>query len=78
MSRTRLALVIAGTALGAAAAGGGIALLTAPASGREIRRRLARRAKEECRSAARASGRMFERVAARARHELEDRGVRVP
>jgi len=77
MSRTTFALMIAGTAVTAGAAGAAIGLLFAPASGREIRRRLAWRAEEECRSAARASGRVLERVAARARHELQSRAAHI-
>jgi gas vesicle protein len=77
MSRTKLALTIAGTAGTAAAAGAAIGLLFAPASGREIRRRLAWRAEDECRSAVRASGRMLEHVAARAKHELQSRAERI-
>jgi gas vesicle protein len=77
MSRTKLALTIAGTAVTAAAAGAAIGLLFAPASGREIRRRLASRAEDECRSAVRASGRMLKHVAARAKHELQSRAERI-
>lgn len=77
MSRTRFALLIAGTAVAAAAAGGAIGLLSAPASGKELRRRLAWRAEEQFRTAARSSARMIERAAVRARHELQSRAARI-
>jgi gas vesicle protein len=77
MSRTKLALAMAGVAVTAAAAGWAAGLLLAPASGKELRRRLAWRTEEQWRSAASASNRMFERVATRARHELHGRGARI-
>jgi gas vesicle protein len=76
MSRTKLALTVAGVAVAAGAAGCALGLLCAPASGKKLRRRLAWRTQEEWRSAALARGRLFERAFDRARKELEDRGKR--
>lgn len=77
MSRTKLALTVAGVAVAAGAAGCALGLACAPASGKELRRRLAWRTQEEWRSAARASGRLIERAFDRARKELEDRKTRI-
>lgn len=77
MSRMRLALTAGGVAIVAGTAGYVLGLLFAPASGREIRRRLTWRAEEQWRSMTHASGRMLERAAVRARQELRDRGVRL-
>jgi gas vesicle protein len=52
-------------------------MLLAPASGTETRRRLVWRAEHEYRSMGRTCERMFERAAARARHELQARAERV-
>jgi hypothetical protein len=52
-------------------------MLFAPASGTEVRRRLAWRAEHEYRSMGRTCERMFERAAERARHELQARTERV-
>lgn len=72
MSRTKLALTVAGVAVAAGAAGCALGFTLAPASGKELRRRLAWRTEEEWRSVAWASGRVLERAAARAREELEN------
>jgi gas vesicle protein len=77
MSRTKLALTVAGAALAAAAAGWALGVLFPPASGREFRHRIAWRTDRQWRSAARASGRLLERAFARARKELKDRKTRV-
>ena len=70
MSRTRVFFALAGTAAVAAAAGWVAGTLSAPASGRELRRRLAWRAEEELRTAARASRVFLGRAMERARAEL--------
>jgi gas vesicle protein len=72
-----LALTVAGIAVAAGAAGCALGLTCAPASGKELRRRLASRTQEEWRSAARSSGRLLERAFARAWKELEDRKTRI-
>jgi gas vesicle protein len=77
MSRTKLALTVAGAVVAAAAAGWALGVLFPPASGRECRRGIAWRTDGQWRSAARASGRLLERAVARARKELEDRKTRI-
>lgn len=77
MSRINVALAIAGIAVAVGAAGGAIGVLFAPASGKELRRRLAWRTEEQWRFVARSGGRLLERAAARAREELENRKKRV-
>jgi gas vesicle protein len=76
MSRTKLTLTVAGVAV-AGVAGCALGALFAPASGKELRRRLAWRAEEEWRSVAQSSGRLIERAVARAWKELEDRKTRI-
>ena len=76
MSGTRLAFTVTGASLAAGAAGWGLGMLFAPASGTETRRRLAWRAQHEYRSRGRTCERMFERAATRARHELHARAER--
>ena len=70
MSRTKVLFALAGTAVVAGAAGWVAGTLYAPASGKELRRRLAWRAEEELRTAARASRVFLGRAMARARAEL--------
>jgi gas vesicle protein len=72
MSRTKLILAMTGITVAAAAAGCAAGLMFAPASGRELRRRLAWKT-GEWRSMAGASARLVERAAARAREELRHR-----
>jgi len=73
MSRTKLAMTMAGVTLAAGAAGCALALLYAPASGKELRRRLAWDAEERWRWASRAGNRFIGRAMARAKDELESR-----
>ncbi len=77
MSRTRLMLALTGVAVMAGAAGWAYGVLTAPASGTELRRRLAWRAEEEFRGASRAGRAFLARMADRAAAEIERRRVRV-
>lgn len=77
MSRTKLALTVAGAAVAAAVGGWALGVLFPPASGREFRRRIAWRTDGQWRSVARASGRFLARAAARAGKELENRKKRV-
>jgi gas vesicle protein len=72
MTRTKLVLGLTGVALLSAAAGYGCGLFFAPASGKELRRRLAWRA-GEWRTVADRSAKFLERAAARAREELQCR-----
>jgi len=71
MSRTKLFFIMGGVALVAGTAGWACGLLAAPASGKEMRRRLAWRAEEEWRSGSKAALAFVGRVADRARAELE-------
>jgi len=73
MSRTRLALTMAGAAVAVALAGWALGVLFPPASGREFGRRAAWRTDAQWRSVARASTRLLKRAAARTREELENR-----
>ncbi len=77
MTRMRLALTVTTASLAAGAVGCAVGVLFAPASGSEVRRRLAWRAEHEYRSMGRTCERMFERAAERARHELQARTERV-
>ena len=70
MSRTTFFMTIVGVTVAAGAAGAALGLLYAPASGKELRRRLAWRASEEWQSAARAGNRVVGRAVARAMEEL--------
>ena len=73
MSRVKLAFTVAGASLAAGAAGYAVGVLFAPASGEELRRRLALRARDEWTSVARSTERMIERVAERAKNEIDVR-----
>jgi hypothetical protein len=77
MSRTKLALTVAGAAVAATLAGWALGVLFPSASGKESRRRVAWRTDAQWRSAARASTRLLKRAVARARKELEDRKTRI-
>jgi len=77
MSRMQLAFAVSAASLAAGAAGCAVGMLFAPASGTEVRRRLASRAEHEYRSMGRTCERMFERAATRARHELQARAEQV-
>jgi gas vesicle protein len=76
MSRTKLVITLAGVTLVAAAAGWTLGMLSAPASGKELRRRLARRAEEELKGISRAGRAFLACGAARAKEELERRQAR--
>lgn len=73
MSRTKLVMLVAGAAAAAGAAGCAFGMLSAPASGKELRRRLAWRAEQQWRGAARASRHFIRRAVDRAVAELESR-----
>lgn len=73
MSRMRFAFAVTAASLAAGAAGCALGLLFAPASGAEMRRRLAWRAQHEFRSKGRAWEQMFDRATERAKHELRAR-----
>jgi hypothetical protein len=77
MSRTKLALTMAGAAVAAAVAGWALGVMFPPASGKESWRRIAWRTDGQWRSAARASRRLFKRAATCAREELESRKTHV-
>ena len=70
MSRTTFMVAMAGVVLAAGAAGCAYGLLAAPASGKELRRRLAWRAEEELRGASRAGRAFVGRAVTRATEEL--------
>jgi gas vesicle protein len=77
MSRTKAVVAMAGVALVAGAAGCALGLLFAPASGKELRRRLAWRAEEEFRTAS-SAGRVFAgRAISRAKQEIERQQARL-
>lgn len=73
MSRMRFAFTVAGASLAAGAAGCALGLLLAPASGADLRRRLAKSARHQYKVAGRACERMVERAGDRAREELKRR-----
>ena len=73
MTRVKRAVMIAGLTVAAGAVGYAMGLVFAPASGAETRRRWARRADDEWRSMSRSCERMFERVSARAKREIDER-----
>ena len=75
MSRTKLAFAVAGASLAAGAVGCAIGLLAAPASGTELRRRLASDARHQFRSVGRNWELMVDRAAQRAKEELKRRTV---
>jgi gas vesicle protein len=77
MSRTKFVITLAGITLVAAAAGWTLGMLSAPASGKELRRRLAWRADEELKCVSRAGRAFLNRAAARAKEELERRRARI-
>ncbi|MBI3047619.1 MAG: hypothetical protein HYY76_04845 [Acidobacteria bacterium] len=77
MSRTKLVLALAGVTLAAGAAGWAFGLLSAPVSGKELRRRLAWRAEEECRGASKASRAFLGRVVSRAKAEIDHQRARL-
>jgi gas vesicle protein len=72
-----LAFTVTAASLAAGATGCALGMLFAPASGTEVRRRLAWRAEHEYRAMGRTCEQMFERAATRARHELQARAERV-
>lgn len=70
MSRSKVAFIAGFAAIAAGTAGWAVGTLCAPASGQEMRRRLAWRAEEQWRTMSAASERMLKRAAARAAAEL--------
>jgi gas vesicle protein len=71
----RFAFAVAGASLAAGGAGCALGLLFAPASGAEIRRRLARRAEDQYGSMGRAWELLVDRAAERAKEEFKKRRV---
>jgi gas vesicle protein len=71
MSRTRTTLTVIGAAAAAGAAGYAFGALFAPASGKELRRRLAWTSEEQWRAFTRASERFLAEATARAKAEIE-------
>lgn len=77
MSRTRFAVSFVAASVAAGAVGCAMGMLLAPASGAEVRRRLAWRARHEYRAMGRTCERMLGRAAERARQQLQVRAERV-
>jgi gas vesicle protein len=77
MSRTKFVIALAGVTVLAAAAGWTLGMISAPASGKELRRRLAWRAEEELKGVSRAGRAFLGRAVTRAKEELERRQARV-
>lgn len=77
MSRTTFMVAMTGVVLVAGAAGCAFGLLAAPASGKELRRRLAWRAEEELRGASRAGRAFVGRAVSRAKEEIERQQARL-
>lgn len=73
MSRTKLWMTLGGVTVMAGAAGWAFGLLTAPASGKELRRRIAWQTEERLRGASRAGRAFLGRAASRAKEELDRR-----
>ena len=73
MSRVKTILTVGGIAVAAAATGCAVGLMIAPASGRELRRRAAWLAAYRWRAVSHSCERTFDRIADRARREIEDR-----
>ncbi len=67
------AVMVAGVSVAAGVAGYALGLVFAPASGEETRRRWKRRAGDEWSAMSRSCERMFDRVSARAKAEIEAR-----
>ena len=77
MSRVKTILTMTGIAVAAAATGCAVGLMIAPASGRELRRRAAWQVAYRWRAVSHSCERTFERMAACARREIEDRTTEV-
>jgi len=77
MSRTKVVIALAGVTVMAGAAGWALGVLSAPASGKEVRRRLAWRAEEELKGVSHAGREFVGRVVSRAKEELERQQARV-
>ena len=77
MSRTKFVIALVGVTVMAAATGWAFGMLSAPASGKELRRRLAWRAEEELKGASRAGRAFLGRAMTLAKEELERRQARV-
>lgn len=73
MSRVKTALTITGVIVAAAAAGCAVGLMVAPTSGHELRRRVGWRAADRWRTVSHSCERVLDRVADRAKREIEER-----
>lgn len=73
MSRMKTVLAMTGVVVAAAAAGCTVGLMVAPASGRELRRRFGWRATPRWRAMSHSCEGMLNRVADRAKQEIEER-----
>lgn len=73
MSRMKFACAVAGASLAAGAAGAAAALLFAPASGAEVRRRLSWFARDEWRQASRACEGLIDRAASHAKTVVREK-----
>lgn len=72
MSRIKVALTIGGVTVAAGLMGWAVGMLYAPASGKELRRRLAWKTEEQCHSIARASERLLARASGRVAAQIEE------
>lgn len=73
MRRVKRAVMVAGLSIAAGAAGYALGLVFAPASGAETRRRWTRHVGDEWSSMSRSAERMFERISASAKREIDER-----
>jgi gas vesicle protein len=77
MSRTKAVIALGGVTLIAGAAGCALGMLSAPASGTELRRRLAWRAEEEWKGLSRSGRAFMTRAVSLATEELKRRQAQV-
>ncbi len=73
MGRIKRAMMVAGFSIAAGVAGYALGLVFAPTSGAKTRRRWTRRAGDEWSSMSRSAERMFERISACAKREIDER-----
>ena len=73
MTRIKRAAIVAGVSVAAGVAGYAVGLVFAPASGEETRRRWRRRAGDEWSAMSQSCERMFERISASAKREIDER-----